>query len=620
MPAVISEGVALLWRVLFVAYVIATALHVGYVIAHEPFSFDAWNVANDTNATPFSLGNFLDYGVDQYTHSNPRIGQWLTYLAYKLEYFAVIATPLAYLAVALAVTILGLGRLPSWRRGRDLALCAVVLGLMWVVLPRFGMILFCRAYGANYVYGAAIQLWFLVPLRLSPSGEGSVAGSIAYFALGVAAGMSNEHTGPTLVLFAVGYAVWRLRRSNVVPPRLAWAGALGAVAGFAAIFFAPGQGERYDGLATKTGLFARLLKRGIHDNLEILGDSLTAAMPALVVFAIVIVIGARDADRDTQRRPIALFGWAFAASLLIAITLFVSPKLGPRFYVHGCALLLAAVIGLADVVLTSRRRLGPFVVVAAAISVYAATQTVALYGRLAVASEQRLATLAASPPGSVVTVTAFTQVEDSWWFLGDDFRDAKKRDMVASYFGITEVIVRAIDLEAPLGVSDVRIVPRYTTTPARCLDELGGFDLGEFRGWDLASMHRGARSAIDRVRRRLGERGRLERADLVVDFLGQPPVLPRPTLLVMRWTPDEVEGWAGAIEKRGLSKTRTIVIPPTLRGTDLEIFIYLVGGDARRVGAATDEVLTYQPWGFGSYWALACRPAECFVIAAARLQ
>src|SRR5438876_918947 len=118
-------------RLLFVAYVAATAVHIGVVVFHEPFAFDAWNMAIDTGAKPFSVSSFFDYGIGQYTHSNPRVGQWFAYLAYKLEYFAVIATPLAYLALSMAVTTLGLGRIPSWKRGRDLALCAIALGALW---------------------------------------------------------------------------------------------------------------------------------------------------------------------------------------------------------------------------------------------------------------------------------------------------------------------------------------------------------------------------------------------------------------------------------------------------------------------------------------------------------
>src|SRR5689334_18701902 len=103
-------------------------------MAHEPFAFDAWNVAVDTGAKPITVGRFFDYWQYEYAHSNPRIGQALTYLAYKLAWFAEIATPLAYLALSLAITVLGLGRWP--RRGRELAMWVIAIGFGWFVFPQ----------------------------------------------------------------------------------------------------------------------------------------------------------------------------------------------------------------------------------------------------------------------------------------------------------------------------------------------------------------------------------------------------------------------------------------------------------------------------------------------------
>ena len=114
--------------------------------------------------------------------------------------------------------------------------------LVLVRAAAVGKTMFCRAYGANYVYGAAIQLWFLVPLRLRVR---ATPARIALFGIaGVVAGLCNEHTGPVLCL---GLALWAWRSRD----RLAIAGAAGAIVGFAAIFFAPGQGERYEGLAQR---------------------------------------------------------------------------------------------------------------------------------------------------------------------------------------------------------------------------------------------------------------------------------------------------------------------------------------------------------------------------------
>ena len=623
-------------RLLFVAYVVATAVHIGLVMLNEPFAFDAWNIANDTHAQPFSLARFLDYGFDQYVHSNPRVGQWFTYLAYKLEYFAVIVTPLMYCALALAVTTLGLGRFPRWRRGRDLAFCAVSLGFLWFALPRIGMIMFCRAYGANYVYGATIQLWFLVPLRLRPDGQGTWREGLAYFLFGVIAGACNEHTGPTLVLGMVVYLTWlsraRLAGLGLVDklrvlgfrqwrggPPLAVGATLGALVGFALIFFAPGQGERYDNLAGKVSLFGRLLQRGVTSNLDIFQNFVIGAAPVLGLIVIVLAVGAKDADRDVQRAPLRRLGWVILAGSLITATVFVSPKLGPRFYLFSCALILASFIGLADAVLTTTRRLAPFVVLAIAASVYAGVKTIPLFLRLHESSDERLAALAAAKPGTVFTADSFDQVEDTWWFLGDDFRDMKKRELITTYFGLEDVVFRAVDLDAPLGISDVRLTPHYTASPPSCLDDHRGFELGAFRSLDVASLHTAMKSGIGRLRERLGGCGRLEALELSVDFLGDPPPLPRPRLLLARWTPTSFEGWAGSIEHNGPGRSRLITVPADLRGKDWEIYIYRVGDEFRRLGTARSATLEYQTWRHGAYWALACNPSECFVIAAARL-
>ena len=169
-------------RVLFALYVIATAIHIGFVVAHEPFAFDAWNMAVDTHARPITPERFFDYWIFEYTHSNPRFGQALTYLAYKVDYFAVIATPLAFIAISLAVTVLGLARWP-FRHGRDLALWAIAIGFAWFAYPQIGKTLFCRAYCANYVYGATLQLketrwWICSKEAIRPRNSSSIRGCI----------------------------------------------------------------------------------------------------------------------------------------------------------------------------------------------------------------------------------------------------------------------------------------------------------------------------------------------------------------------------------------------------------------------------------------------------------
>jgi len=587
-------------RALFVAYVAATAIHIGWVIAHEPFVFDAWNMAVDTHAQPFSVGRFGDYWWFEYTHSNPRIGQALTYLAYKLEYFSVIVTPIAYLAIALGAFVIGTTRWPRWRNGRDLALVAIAIGFIWFGLPQIGKTLFNRAYGANYLYGLAIQLWFLVPLRLRTDGQGTPREAIAYGVAGMIAGMCNEHTGPTLCAFMLAYTWWAYRKTQR-KPLLAGGGAVGACIGFAIIFFAPGQGERYEGLAQKVSLTGRVLGRGVTGNLDILRELLLAAAPLLVAIVVVVAL-ARERPRFRMLAIVAI------AAVAMAVTVFASPKLGPRFYYASMALVLAAFIGFADA-LVGRRALAIGVTLAVASSTYAAVHTIPLYARVARAGKARMAALAASKPGSVFVADAFEQVEDSWWFLGDDFRDARKRDMVAKYFGLAGVQFRAYDPNAPLGVAGVKLVPHAVLESGGCLD--GGLALGAFKGFDLEALHREMKMAIEL----LPERPRLRELELAV-VLDDPRIhLPRARVLVGRRWPDRFEGYVAKIERKGRARQRDVVIPRELG--DTQVYVYQVGGELRELGNARAP-LHYVPWKTGVYWVLACRPDECFVVAATR--
>ena len=254
---------------------------------------------------------------------------------------------------------------------------------------------------------------------------------------------------------------------------------------------------------------------------------------------------------------------------------------------------------------------------------YAAIRTVPLFLRLAEQSAERIALLTGAPPGAMVTVESLDQVDDSWWFLGDDLRRPDQRKKVGEYLGLGGLVFRAVDLDAPLGVTDVRLVAHATVTPASCLDEHGGFEITGFRGLDVASIQHAMLDGIARTRARLGAAGRLDRLDLAVELVGAPPALPRKTLLIGRWHPDRLDAWAGEIARRGVTRTRSIVLPAALRGTDLEIYVYHLGGPAggvaRRLGTARDPTLEFLPWSRGGYWALACNPDECFVIAAARV-
>jgi hypothetical protein len=609
--------IRILWALL-AAYLAATAVHIGSVMAHEPFSFDAWNVAMDTAARPITAHRFFDYVRYEYVHSNPRFGQALTYLAYKVQWFAEIATPLAYLALSLAITVLGLGRWP--KRGRELAMWMIAIGFGWFAFPQIGRNMFCRAYGANYVYGAAIQLWFLAYLRLGMvrPGEAAALPRLKLAMFGVIAGMCNEHTGPALIAFLAGHAWW-LRRAGK-PHGLSIAGALGVLLGFAVIFFAPGQAERYDGLAQRASLPERLFERGVTGNLDILRDYLVYAAPLLLLIVVVLIGELADTDpaeperRAARGRALRAIGLALGAGVVIAATLGASPKLGSRFYIAPLAILLAGFIALLDAVVATPRRLAPLVALAVAASAYAGFRTIPLFARVADQGAARMRALEASTPGSKFVADAWDQVGESWWFIGDDFRTVEKREMVARYFGLARVSLRGYDPKAPLGTLGARVAPRYRAGGTTMED--AAFDLRAIEGVDLAAIHRTTRASIERLRGRIAPAA-LDRFELAVEFDGQRPLLPRHSLAISRWTRGGFEGYAAKLApSRG--GVLELELPAELAGKPFEIYLTRVGGEVRKLGTTDGGRLRYAPRRSGVFWALACDATTCLVIAVSR--
>ncbi|HEY4056466.1 MAG TPA: DUF6056 family protein [Kofleriaceae bacterium] len=595
---------------LFAAYLVATGVHVAWVLFHEPFSFDAWNVAVDTHAQPFSVGNFLAYWWGQYTHSNPRLGQPLTYIGYKLDGFAEVMLAVSFLAVSLASTVLALGRFPRW--GRDTALWTIAIGFSWFALPQIGRNLFCRAYGLNYVFGAAVQLWFLVPLRIAGKTKQSAMRSIAYALFGVIAGACNEHTGPMIVLLLGGYAWWL--RHEGQSPRLVLAGLYGFVVGFAAIFFAPGQGERYDGLAQRASLIGRLIDRGVGGNFDIIRDDIVYTSPLIALILIVLVVSVlRGADEAGRKRSLRMIAIALGAGLLVAGTLFASPKLGPRFFFVSNAMLLAGFLALLDATFDNSKWLAPFVVFALIASGYAAFRTVPLFARVSVEGKQRMADLDATKPGGTYTADAWPQIDETWWFIGDDFRDLRKREMVAKYFALQRVYFRGYDKTAPLGMTGIHVVPLYTVDGDPTLHEDHGFELGITRGFDLEGMDHSLESSAHLLQDRIAPK-KLAEMSIEVRFVDDPPVLPRPRLMIARWRAGKMTAWSGDIVRPGGGLSREVKLPKNFREAGYQLYIFNVGSDVKPLGADR----TYVPWRKGVYWALACDADVCWVVGATR--
>ena len=626
-----SRAIGAVVIALFLAYAALSLVHISYVVARDPFGFDAWNLTFETHGAPATVGRFFAFWREQYTHANPRLGQPVAYLAYKLVGVAELGTPVAFTALIGAIVVLGTGRWPRLRRSRDLALLVIAAGAAWCVLPQVGRNMLMRAYSTNYVYTAAVQLWWLVPLRRWNGEAVSIRRALAYGVLGVIAGACNEHTGPALIAIAFGMAWWHRRAGR--DERFALAGGIGMALGFAALFFAPGQGERYGELAQQLSLPMRLVQRGLGGTIESLRAYVTYAAPLLAVLAAVVAVArARDSNRLPDHEP-GLAGaapdapphatrdaarrlaLALAGGVVVALTMLVSPKTGSRFFIMPVAGLLAAAIGVIDVVVRRDRALLPLVALGVLASAYAAARTIPLYREVYAQSQTRMAQLAASTPGSELVLDAFSQVEESWWFIGDDLRDWHKRERIAQYLGLERVLFREPDLAAPLGIAGVRLAPLVWRGGATVAVEDGDFDLAVKDGFDVEGMRASAAGALARLMRTPG----LQRFELRAVVPGiQRLALPRPRLVVARWEAGTLRAYIGKVVRKGRATTRDVVVPATLRGTGWPLYVVGVSGAAAGWVQPLDETLRYTPWGRGTYWVLACAPDECWVVAATR--
>ena len=619
-----STSTARALRVLFYIYAAVTFVHIAYVVYREPFAFDAWNFARDTRAEPFSVQRFFGFWSNEYFHSNPRFGQPFAYLSYKLVGFAEIGTAVAFFAIVVGGFALGTGRLPDRKRGGDLATLAIGIGFLWFASPNLPAYMFCRAYATNYLWMAALQVWFLVALRMhDPEQRTSIRKLVGVGLLGVCVGMANEHTGPTLLLIAAGYTVWTWRARKLRSWFLLVATS-SVFVGFALIFFAPGQSERYDEfLKEKFTVTQQILVRGISGNLEIFKGLLLAAGPLLLLLVMMFVAGAVTEKREgvelerartQQRRVLVVLGLAALAGVLITCTVFASPKLGPRFYLHSMIFLLAAVLGVANAFLPRAKAYAPFVVIALVSSIYAGARTIPMFTRLDVASEERLAQLEAAAPGTVVLAQAWESVNESWWFLGDDFRDQKKREFIAKYYAFRRVLFSGGDAWTTLGVENVKLALQYDFDKEICLDETEQLVLPTFLGRDIGALVHTFTDAVAEIL--VVNPARLEAIDLVVAFIGSRPPMPREKIYVARWKDQVLESYVAKVTRAGRSKTRTVNLPDSLATEPWEVFMVAVGEQPRRLGVTTEATkFSYQPWASKMYWFLACRPEHCFVVA-----
>ncbi|MEO6772609.1 MAG: DUF6056 family protein [Kofleriaceae bacterium] len=416
----------------------------------EPVQRDGWGHFLWHEHVGLSLGHLWTYAKGMYVHNNPRLGQVLTLLLFTPGPWHAIVTPIVELAMFYLLAALVLGRWPSVRRTDDALLFLVIVALVSLTAPQFGLMLFYRPYTGNYLFGLVLNLAFLIPYRFyleAPRTRGWWWIPILVV-LGFASGMANEHTGPAVVAAAAVVTIVTWRRDRAI----AWwaiAGLVAMIAGGITLFEAPGQAIRYQGLASHASLLGRIVERGLVADLKMFGTLgyLTETLP-WVVIAVVASRAVRPAPAPRTRRWTELA--LLATGLLIVVTLLVSPKVGPRLYLGSFAFACAGIAGFVVRRLTTRWATAAVAGLSALWLVYAGYQCLTAYHEVGREFTARLELLEHAPPNSVLDLPSYT-VERSRWVLDEDLRDPRIRNTVAFSFGLALIRLDGV------GVADVPV-------------------------------------------------------------------------------------------------------------------------------------------------------------------
>jgi hypothetical protein len=408
----------------------------------EPVLRDGWgHVIRHKTADVISFDYLWDFVKGTYLENNPRIGQTFTLLQYTPGPWHVIITPFLELGLFFVLTALVLGRWPSLRRTEDALLCATIIAMVFATARSLGPMLFYRPFTGNYLFGLVVSLLWLVPYRFhgeEPRSRRWWWSPIMMLA-GVAAGLCNEHTGPTFAAAGVLAVILFLRRGERFVP-WALAGLVGMFAGSAMLFLAPGQDVRYAGLATQQSTWELIVERGANDNAYIVMLFAAYIVPLVAWLALGVVARLRKASvpQPRARRVAELI--LFAMAVLIVLTLLASPKQGDRLYFAPVCLASAGVAGWVIAQLGRPER-WIAVGLATVVIAWVSWRLVTVYHQAGREFDARFAAIKSAAPASTLKVPPFT-VKKSRYFLGDDFVGAPVRGAVAFAYGLT-----AIELE-----------------------------------------------------------------------------------------------------------------------------------------------------------------------------
>jgi len=394
---------------------------------------------------------------------SPGDGGWLAghaqladacgYLIARSTVLHAIASPIAGVVMILGVFTLGARRLPDPGRWRDVLGVALVSSMIWIALPRAGVMWFHRPYVAAQMFGAALVVWFVAAYRCRWR-LGGRAGGAAMFAIGLIAGTTTRQL---VVMAVVGAAIATGRTPRAARRGWMLPGLTGLVLGAAASVWRAPWAE-----------VGRVLGR-FEPTLVALGPLVRAggqliALIALLVLATLVcasrraltaprvpdaadaaaphetstgapVVTARDVGSPVVTAPDAPDAGEALAWFGAWLGLGVAALLGPR---STEATQLPAVIalcagGLPWLSWLARIRIVRRALVGLVVGVHLVAWAVALSTYAAFAAEltDRMAAIAATPVDGVAIVRPYSQIVPTYWWFGEDWSEAGLREALA---------------------------------------------------------------------------------------------------------------------------------------------------------------------------------------------
>lgn len=450
-----------------------------FCCANEFIRGDSWGHWQWQRSGSHSLTDLWHLALDSYRYGNPRLGQQFTAWLFLSSSIHTFVTPMLVISLFYGIVGLALGRLPSVRRSDDLFAMLALLAIAFTAVWNIADMYFYRPVMGNYTLGLWLHVAVLLPYRFALQAPKAWRWwwLLPWSALGVAAGLANEHTGPATICITALAALWTWRTQRRV---FGWmlVGTAALTVGFALLYFAPGQHQRYDGLASQVSIAQRILQRGA-GNFLIVGKS--AMWVALGTLPLLLAGGLAAAatrfglrtrlrfrhgediaalpppsatsNRDLREESPAveraaicgLLTWSF----LTSCTIMASPKLGWRLHFAGTMMLSAAVIGFANIQLRAlaKRDSHKYHVIkrataaaAAGIVLYAMIRLVHAHAVIGPMSADRVEALTRSQ-GQVLTLPAVPLARTRWWGR-DELLNPVQRAQLGARFQLTELRVK----------------------------------------------------------------------------------------------------------------------------------------------------------------------------------